>query len=467
VHQPGERLTTAVELPVVIDEAFAWHERAGALERLTPPWQQIEIERPATSLAVGSTVVFRLMVAGRVPGPRWHARHVEYDPPHRWRDVQVQGPFASWDHLHRFEPAGSGHTRLTDEITYRLPLGTVGSRVAGSAVRSQLERMFAYRHRTLLDDLAAHSWARQGGAGPLHVAITGASGFIGRALSAFLSTGGHQVSRLVRREPSSAGEIAWDPAAGTLDAAALRGVDAVVHLAGAPIGRRFTAEHKRRVLESREQGTRLIAETLAGMQEGPRVLICASGVGYYGSDRGEEELTERSSSGDGFLAEVVRRWEGAADSARAAGVRVVHVRTGLVQSPAGGVLGLTLPLFLLGLGGPLGNGRQYQSWITLDDTVGIYHHVLTTPDVEGAINATAPEPVTNAEYTRTLGRVLSRPTPLPVPRFAPAVLLGREGAQETAFASQRVLPARATESGYRFRHPDLETGLRHVLGRER
>lgn len=464
--QPEERLTSAVEVPVPLDEAFAWHERPGALERLTPPWQQIVIEQPATSLAVGATVVFRLKVAGRVPGPRWRARHVEYDPPRCWRDVQEEGPFASWEHVHRFEPRGADRSHLTDEVTYRLPLGAVGSTVAGHGVRSQLRRMFAYRHRTLVADVAAHARARRRATQPLHVAITGASGFIGTALAAFLSTGGHQVSRLVRGNPGGAGEIAWDPAAGTLDAAALRGVDAVVHLAGAPIGRRFTAAHKRSVMDSREKGTRLVAETLAGMDDGPRTLICASGIGYYGNQRGDEILTERSGSGNGFLAEVCRRWEEAADPARAAGIRVAHVRTGLVQSPAGGVLGLTLPLFRLGLGGRLGSGRQYQSWITLDDTIGIYHHILTTDGLEGPVNATAPEPVTNAEYTKTLGRVLGRPTVLPVPRFAPAVLLGAEGAEETAFASQRVMPERALETGYVFRHPDLETGLRHVLGRQ-
>lgn len=467
MDQPQERLTTSVGVPVPLEEGFAWHERAGALERLTPPWQQIVVEQPATSLAVGTEVVFRIKVAGRVPGPRWHARHVEYDPPHCWRDVQEQGPFASWDHVHRFEARGADRSRLTDQITYRLPLGMVGSTVGKRAVRSQLERMFAYRHRTLVEDIVAHARARRGGTQPMHIAITGASGFIGTALAAFLSTGGHQVSRLVRGGPGGVGAIAWDPAAGTLDAAALRGVDAVVHLAGAPVGRRFTAEHKRRVMDSREMGTRLVAETLAGMRDGPRTLVCASGIGYYGNQRGDEVLTERSGTGNGFLAEVCRRWEEAAEPARAAGIRVAHVRTGLVQSPAGGILGLTLPLFRAGLGGRIGNGKQYQSWITLDDTIGIYHHILTTPGLEGPVNATAPEPVTNAEYTRTLGQVLRRPTVLPVPRFAPALLLGGEGAEETALASQRVIPQMATQSGYVFRHPDLETGLRHVLGRER
>lgn len=300
----------------------------------------------------------------------------------------------------------------------------------------------------------------------MHVAVTGSSGLIGSALLAFLTSGGHTVARLLRRSPHGDQEIAWDPQGGTVDSEGLRGVDAVIHLAGEGIGeRRWSEEQKRRILDSRVKGTGLIARTLAEMDEGPRTLICASAIGYYGAHRGEEILTEESRSGDGFLAEVCRQWEGAADPARNAGLRVVHVRTGIVQSPKGGQLGKQLPLFRLGMGGKLGTGRQWQSWITLDDTLGIYQHALATPDLEGPINATAPNPVTNAEYTQVLGRVLGRPTLFTVPKFAPALLLGSEGADQVAFAGQRVLPARAEATRYTFRFPDLEGGLRHVLGR--
>lgn len=304
----------------------------------------------------------------------------------------------------------------------------------------------------------------------MHVAITGSSGFIGSALLALLITGGHQVTRMVRRPPHGPQELRWDPdhpgAPDALDPQRLAGVDAVIHLAGEGVGqRRWTETQKQRILDSRVKGTGLIARTLADMDGGPRIVISASGINYYGTDRGDEILTEESSTGEGYLAEVCRQWERAADPARNAGLRVVHVRAGLVQSPKGGVLARQLPLFRFGLGGKLGSGRQWQSWITLDDTVGIYHHALTTPDVEGPVNATAPNPVANAEYTRVLGNVLGRPTLFTVPTFGPALLLGTEGARETAFANLRVLPARAEATGYTFRFPDLEGGLRHILGR--
>ncbi|MGH3345056.1 MAG: TIGR01777 family oxidoreductase [Carbonactinosporaceae bacterium] len=458
----ARQFTKRSEIPEPRDEVFAWHERRGALSRLLPPWEPVAVEREPDDIAVGSRAVFRTTL----PGPvrlRWVAELAGYDPPNEFRDIQLSGPFAEWEHRHRFEAAGDAATLLTDEVSYRLP---PRGGFAGSAVASRLERMFAYRHRQLAADLAAHRRARERGMRPLHVAVTGASGLIGGALTAFLTSGGHRVTRLVRRSPAGTGEVSWDPSAGFIDAERLRDVDAVVHLAGAPIaGARWSPDHKRRVRDSRVQGTRLLAETLAGLTAGPGALICGSAIGFYGSDRGDELLTEDSARGTGFLAGVAGEWEAAADPARQAGIRVVHVRTGIVQSPRGGALRVQLPLFRLGLGGRLGSGGQWVSWIGIDDIVGIFHHALANPDLAGVINGTAPHPVTNAEHTAILAGVLGRPAVLPVPGAGPAVLLGREGARETAFASQRVLPGRAEETGYRFRHRDLESALRHVLGR--
>jgi hypothetical protein len=302
----------------------------------------------------------------------------------------------------------------------------------------------------------------------MHVAITGSSGLIGRALIAELEAHDHRVLRIVRRPPGVASEVRWDPEAGMLDADALRGVDAVVHLAGEGIGaRRWSERQKRRIRESRTLGTRLVAETLAllaGSGGGPRVLVSASGVHYYG-DRGDAVLTEESSPGDGFLAGVVQAWESSADPARDAGLRVVHPRMGIVQAEGGEALDRMLPLFRLGLGGRLGSGRQYWSWVSIADVVGIISHALVTDDLDGPVNVTAPEPVTNAEFTATLARVLRRPAVLAVPRFGPGLVLGRELAEELAFASIRALPDRALASGYRFRHTALEGCLRELLGR--
>lgn len=297
----------------------------------------------------------------------------------------------------------------------------------------------------------------------MNVLVSGSGGLIGTALVRSLESDGDRVLRLVRGQPSGH-DVAWDPTAGTIDRAALEGVEAAVHLAGAPIGaKRWTRAQKREIRDSRVRGTRLLAEALAGLAVPPAVLVSASGVGIYGN-RGDEVLTEDSALGDSFLAEVCKEWEAATLPAREAGIRVVTVRSGVVLSPAGGALQKQLPLFRMGLGGNLGNGWQYTSWISIDDEVAAIRHALTTPGLEGPVNLTAPEPVRNAQFTKTLGRVLGRPTFLAVPRVALAVVLGRELAVEF-LGGQRVLPARLEASGYRFRHPQLEGALRHVLRR--
>ena len=297
----------------------------------------------------------------------------------------------------------------------------------------------------------------------MHVAVTGASGLIGSALVRTLISAGHQVSRLVRRR-AGPGEISWDPAAGRLDPNDLEGLDAVVHLAGENIGARWTRSRKARIRNSRVQGTRLLSEALARARRPPQVLVSGSALGFYGS-RGDEILTEKSGPGpaDDFLAIVGQEWENAADAARAAGIRVVHPRFGLVLSPDGGALGKMLLPFRLGLGGRLGDGLQWMSWISIDDAAGAVLHTLTNEGVSGPVNVTAPEPVRNRDFTRTLGRVLSRPTPFPVPAAALRLVLG-EMADYTLLASARMLPERLLGSGYRFAHPDLEPALRHVVG---
>jgi uncharacterized protein len=299
----------------------------------------------------------------------------------------------------------------------------------------------------------------------MHIAVTGSTGLIGSALVRFLRAGGHTVTRVTRSGPNAPDEIRWDIERGQLRAEDLRGVDAVVHLAGEGIAeRRWTDEQKRRILESRTKSTQLLAKTIAGMEDGPRTLVSASAIGYYG-DRGDAVLTEDSGPGEGFLPEVCTAWEAAADPAREAGVRVVHPRIGIVQTPDGGALGKLLPLYRFGLGGKLGSGKQYWSWVSREDVIGLIHHALTSTDLEGPVNAVAPNPVTNAEYTRTLAGVLRRPAILPVPKFGPAILLGRELAQNLLFDSARILPEKAEKDGYTFQHTNLEVCLRDILDR--
>lgn len=300
----------------------------------------------------------------------------------------------------------------------------------------------------------------------MRILVSGSHGLIGSALVERLEAGGHQVTRLVRGE-AGASQVRWDPAAGTIDQAGLEGHDAVVHLAGEGIGKhRWTADHKAKVLDSRRTGTTVLAEAMATLTAPPKVMVSASAVGFYG-DRGDEELTEESGPGSGFLADVVRVWEDATSAALAAGVRVVRIRTGLVMSANGGSLGEMLPIFRAGLGGRLGSGRQWWSWISIDDQVGAIIHALNTEELSGAVNLTGPTPVTNAEFTKTLGHVLGRPAALVVPRLALAVRFGREMTEDMLMASQRALPTRLLATGFEFAHTTAEQALRAVLDRPR
>jgi len=295
------------------------------------------------------------------------------------------------------------------------------------------------------------------------VAITGASGLVGAQLAAFLSTGGHRVIRLVRHSTTKPDERQWKP--NDPDPELLAGADAVIHLAGASIAGRFSDDHRAAIRDSRIAPTRRLAELIAKSKDGPKVLVNASAIGFYGYDRGEETLTEDSQRGDGFLADVVADWEDATAPAEQAGTRVVRVRTGIVQSPAGGTLRLLRPLFAAGLGGRLGSGRQWFSWIGIDDLVDVYHRALWDTELSGPVNAVAAEPVRNIDYTKVLAHVMRRPAVIPVPPLGPKVLLGDQGARELALANQRVLPARLLQADHRFRRPDLEQTLRHLLGR--
>lgn len=296
----------------------------------------------------------------------------------------------------------------------------------------------------------------------MKVAITGSHGLIGSALVPRLTAAGHTVIRVVRGA-AGPGEASWDPAGGTIDIAALGGVDAAIHLAGVGIAdRRWSTAHKAAVLDTRVQGTRVLAEALARLEPRPSVLLSGSAIGYYG-DRGGEDLTESSEAGTGFLAEVCRQWEAAASPADDAGIRVLRLRTGIVLSPAGGALAKQLPLFRLGVGGRLGSGRQYMSWIALDDDVAAIAFALTADGLRGAANLTAPNPVTNAELAAAIGRALHRPAALPVPAAALKIALGRQMATEMLLGGAKVLPRALQEAGYAFAHPEVEEALGTML----
>ena len=443
-----------------LDEVFAWHTRPGAMRRLVPPWQPMRVVKETESLADGTAIL------GLPGGLRWIAKHdpAGYDPPHQFVDVLSSAGGLDglmtlpprvvgwWRHTHRYSDAGSGMTRVHDIVDTTVP---------GVGLRST----FAYRHRQLAEDLAAHADASSVlGDSRLTIAVTGASGLVGTALCAFLSTGGHRVIRLVRREPANADERRWDPEHPAADL--FDGVDAVVHLAGESIAGRFTEAHRRAIRDSRIEPTRRLAELAATAGPALRSFVSASAIGYYGYDCGDTMLDEDSPRGEGFLADVVADWEEATAPASAAGVRVVAVRTGIVQAAAGGTLRLLRPLFAAGLGGRLGSGKQWLSWIGIDDLLDVYYRALYDDRLTGPVNAVAPNPVRNTEYTEALARTLRRPALLPVPSFGPRLLLGRQGAVELAEANQRVTPAKLESVGHRFRQPVIGEALGHQLGRD-
>lgn len=440
------------QLPASSTEVFAWFSRPGAIGRLLPPWLPIRVLQEADSLREGVAVL------GLPGGLRWHAEHqaAGYIENQKFVDeLKPHGLGAAaaialrWKHEHLFEAAGPEATIVGDRVISNLPA-------------KQIERMLAYRHRQLAADFAAHQRARDAGMGPQRIAVTGSGGLVGQALCAFLSTGGHQVVKLVRRDPRSNSERRWDPAAPADDL--LEGMDAVIHLAGASIFGRFSDAHREAIEASRVEPTRALAKLAE--RSGVAAFISASGSGFYGSDAGPGPVSEDSAGpapGSDFLADVVRRWEQAAQDGSSS-MRRVQVRTGVVLSPRGGMLQVLRPVFAAGLGGRLGTGAQYLSWIGLDDLIDVYHRALWDARLEGPLNAVAPNPVTNAEFTSALGKVLRRPAVIPVPAAAPKAVLGAEGTRMLAMANQNVVPRKLLDAGHGFRCGRIELELAHNLG---
>lgn len=448
-------------LPVAAETAYQWHARPGALERLLPPWENVRVVNRTGPLADDARVELTMRVG---PAPiTWVAEHRDCRPAEQFRDVQIRGPFAHWNHLHRFEPAEPGACSLEDHIEYTLPAGSLGDALDAVWVHTQLQRMFSYRHATTAADLAAH--ARFADREPLTVAISGASGLIGSALTAFLSAGGHHVKRIVRRQPRpDTEELFFDAGFNQGDPTTFEGLDAVVHLAAENIaGGRWTAERKRRIRASRVELTRELCQMLAQRERPPKVLVCASAIGIYG-DRPGETVDESTSLGHGFLAEVCRDWEAATIPARARGIRVVPIRLAMVLSPRGGALASMLAPFRFGLGGRMGDGNQHWSWISIDDVVGAIHHALMTDSLDAPVNLSSPQPLTNREFVETLARVLRRPAWMPASNTMLRLALG-EMAGELLLADACVIPRRLQESGYAFRHATLDTALGHLLGK--
>jgi uncharacterized protein len=450
---------TRAIMPVPVQELFAYHARPGAFERLAPPWQRIDIVEQTGGMQDGGRVAFDVHL-----GPlkkRWVAEMSDYREGAQFVDTQVEGPFASWRHTHRFVAVDDETSELVDHVEYGLPVGELTEWLGEGPAEKQLQRLFGFRHERTRLDLERHGlWKDK----PRRkVAITGASGLIGSHLAVYLSTAGHEVLRLVRRGDVGPGEVSWDPAAGRLDPDDLEGVDAVVHLAGATIGTLWTPKRKAAIMESRVQGTTTVVEALLHMATPPKVLISSSAVGAYGS-RGGLALTEETDLGDGYLADVCRVWEAAAERATGAGVRVITPRQGIIISAAGGALAQQLPAFRAGLGIRLGDGHQWWSWVALDDVLAGMEWMLYDEELSGPVNLTAPEAVTNLEFAKTLGHVLHRPAALFAPERVVKTMLGGM-AREMLLASQRAVPMKLNVRGFEFAFPELEGALRYELGR--
>lgn len=451
------------ELPVPVDEAFAWHARPGAFERLLPPWERVELLRREGGIEDGAITELSMRI-----GPvsvRWRAEHFGFEPNRQFCDRQTNGPFAFWEHTHSFLPGGASSCTMEDRIEYRPPLGKLGSLLSHRSVERKLARMFDYRHQVTQADLADHARFRD--RAPLRIALTGATGLVGKELTAFLTTGGHQVIPLKRGSAVTSNHAQtgqWNVETGEITLPDDQPLDALIHLAGESIASgRWTPEMKQRIRESRVEATRRLAEALARMPNKPTTFLCASAIGFYG-DRGDERLSDISPAGGGFLADVCRHWEAATQVAHDAGIRVAHARFGMILSPRGGALAKMLTPFQLGGGGPIGSGRQIWSWIAIDDVIGALHHVLMNEQIVGPINLVAPHAVSSKQFARILGRVLHRPAIFPTPAAAVRLALG-EMADELLLASTHVLPRRLLDTGYRFRFADLEAALRHLQGR--
>jgi uncharacterized protein (TIGR01777 family) len=465
------------------NEVFSWHIREGAFERLNPPWQRFTVIQRKGSIQSNGVVEIRSKI-----GPlsfKWVVKHSDYIDGKQFRDTQVSGAFSSWTHTHLFTSIGSSSCILEDHIEYSLHGGIIANTIVRRLVNKRLNQMFGYRHRVTREDLRTHADVNKikGNDGALTIAITGSSGFIGSSLIPFLTTGGHRVIRLVRKPPrygedanssiQSVKFIERNSSSAYTDLTSLSDNDdiyAVVNLAGENISGRWTKQKKKRIFDSRVNTTKSLCKTLSSLDKRPKVLVSASATGYYG-DRGDEILTEDSHATDlsspsiNFLSDVCRNWEESTQIAKESGIRVVNIRIGTVLSASGGILAKILPPFKMGLGGEIGSGNQYMSWIAIDDLLGIILHAIADESVTGPINAVSPNPTTNADFTCILGKVLSRPTIFSLPKFVVKAALGDELANAAILSSTRVVPTRLLNLGYQFRFPSLELALNHTLGK--
>ncbi len=451
--------------PYSKDIVWNWHARPGAVRRIMPDWEGI---RPVEvgGIKDGAVTSFRMSI-GILP-QRWVAKHHSYIEGEQFCDDMIKGPFGRWNHVHKFIEMGQTEMQIQDRIDWKLPFHFFTRIGAPIMVMPRVRQMFKHRTRRILADLKRQQMFKD--APRKRVLISGSTGLIGTQLGAFLETDGHDVHRLIRpstrlhADQDSTKVVKWDDKSGKIIEGSLENFDVIIHLAGAGIGdKRWSKKRKKLIAESREIPTRNLANALANLASPPSLFMCASAVGYY-DNRGDEELDENSSTGNGFLAEICRKWEDAAQPAINAGIRTIHMRTGIVTTAAGGMLQQILLPAKLGAMGPIGGGRQWQSWISLDDQIYAMHYLMNHETASGVFNLTAPNPVTQKQFAKVLGKVLRRPAFAPAPGFVMKILFGEMG-KSLILDGQKVRPKRLQDLGYTFEHETLEPALRDALGR--
>jgi uncharacterized protein (TIGR01777 family) len=445
-------------LSVNAKDLFDWHKRKGAFERLTPPWDPVEIIRKDEGIDDGKEVELRIKIAG-IP-QTLKVTHQNYQEGKQFEDRQLAGPFAHWVHTHKVEAIDEKKSELIDSIEYRLPMGKLGKIFGSGIAESRLNHLFHYRHTIMKHDLSWLKWAQDQQVSPKKVIISGASGLVGKNLSAFLSTQGHEVWHFTRnpKEAQTPNRLLWQNAEDPLPS--LASFDWVIHLAGENVGQRWTQDTKKKIVESRLSRTQALAQKLAQEKTKNQVFFSASAIGYYGLNA--ENVDESAPKGSGFLAELCGDWEDKAKLAQDQ-VRSIQGRIGLVLSLQGGALDrLHLP-FALGLGGNIGLGQRWMSWIDLNDLIGGIYFSLIKEEISGPVNLVT-SAVSNAEFTKTLGKVLNRPTIAPIPPFVLQAMFG-EMANETILASQSVIPKKLKDLGFQSSIQRLEDSFRLQLGK--
>ena len=450
-----------------VEDVWAWYDSKGAFRRIMPEWEGI---RPVKAGALVDDATTRFKITLGPLRPTWVARHYGVVSGEVFNDVMEKGPFGAWDHEHRFVSTGSNTSEIRDTIQWKLPLHPLTFWTAPFTVKGRMNQMFAYRTLRVQEDLKRI--AQYADQPKQRVLVSGSTGLIGMQLCAFLQAAGHEVVRLLRPSsvlPSDVADeptVVWNDQTGEVIEGSLEGFDTVIHLAGAGIGdKRWNAKRKALIESSRTLPTENLVRLFGALEKPPKTFMSGSAVGYYGN-RKDEQLTESSSPGEGFLANLAQQWEAAAAPAQDLGIRTVWLRTGIVTTPMGGALKPMLLPTLMGAGGPLGGGRQYQSWISLHDHIYATYHLMMNSSCEGPYNLTAPEPVTQRQYAKTLGKVMLRPWFAPAPGFVLKIMFG-ELAQALILDGQRVLPQRLIESGFTFQHERLESCLRQCLGKQK